>query len=51
MIISNGTIHDAIHEEAYQSDIAIRDGVITEIGTNIQPLENEEIIDASGKEA
>ena len=48
MIISNGTIHDAIHEEAYQSDIAIRDGVITEIGMNIQPLENEEIIDATG---
>ncbi|MBR6812234.1 MAG: amidohydrolase [Oscillospiraceae bacterium] len=48
MIIKNGMIHDAIHESAYEADIAVRDGKIAEIGTNLQSAEGEEILDAAG---
>lgn len=47
MIIKNGLIHDAIHKQAYISDIAVRNGVIAEIAENIE-ADNEEIIDAKG---
>ena len=48
MIIRNGMIHDAVNETPYQADIAVRDGKIAEIAVNIQALEGEEILDASG---
>lgn len=45
LCIKNGTIHDAIHREAYVADILVEDGKICRIGEN---LEAEETIDASG---
>jgi len=50
MIIKNGNIHDAVHEEVYVADIALRDGKIAAIGKDIAPLAGEEILDAAGKE-
>lgn len=47
MIIKNGLIHDAIHEEAYVADIEIIDGKITKIEKD---LCGEEVVDASGKD-
>ena len=45
LCIKNGTIHDAVHREAYVADILVGDGKICRIGEN---LEAEETIDASG---
>lgn len=45
LCIKNGTIHDAVHREAYVADILVEDGKICRIGEN---LEAEETIDASG---
>ena len=50
MIIQNGIIHDAIHPQPYQADIAIRGGVIETIGKGLAALEGEEIIDATGRQ-
>ena len=47
LIIKNGNIIDGTGSEAYSGDIAIKDGVITEIGE--VNGEAAEIIDASGK--
>ena len=47
LIIKNGNIIDGTGSEAYLGDIAIKDGVITEIGE--VNGEAAEIIDASGK--
>ena len=48
MIIRNGTIYDAIHEEPYVADIVVRDGKIAAIGGKLPAVEGEEIIDAAG---
>lgn len=48
MLIKNGSIYDAIHEEPYQADLRITDGKIAEIGVGIASLADEEILDASG---
>lgn len=45
LCIKNGTIHDAVHREAYVADILVENGKICRIGEN---LEAEETIDASG---
>lgn len=45
MIIKNGTIYDAIHEEPYKADIAVENGKITAIGEN---LKGGDVVDASG---
>ncbi len=51
LIIKNGKIHDAIHEEAYIADICVREGKIAEIGPALV-VEDEELleIDAQGLE-
>lgn len=48
MLIRNGTVHDAVHREAYQADILINGGKITAIGAGLAPDEGEEVIDAEG---
>lgn len=48
MLIKNGSIYDAIHEEPYQADLRITDGKIAEIGVDIASFADEEILDASG---
>ncbi len=48
MLIKNGRIHDAVHEEPYVADILILDGKIAQIGTDLP--EEGEVIDAAGKD-
>lgn len=53
LLIQNGWIHDAIHEEAYQADILVADGKIAQIapGISVPDTDGElEVIDASGKQ-
>lgn len=50
MIIKNGKVYNAIDREPFIADILIKDGKIAAIERNIAVSENEEIIDASGKE-
>ena len=47
MLIQNGWVHDAIHEEAYQADILIRDGKIAAVGTGLRDDEKQ-TLDATG---
>ena len=49
MIIKNGLLVDTVKEAVYAADIKIADGKIVEVAENIEALENEEVIDASGK--
>lgn len=49
LLIQNGTIHDAIHSEAYEADLLIEDGKIKEIGRQLE-VGDAEVIDASGCE-
>ena len=49
MIIQNGRIHDG-KGQIYVSDIRTEDGLIREIGQNLQAADGEEVLDASGKE-
>lgn len=46
MKIINGLIHDGIHQEPYQADILIRNGIIAKIGTDLE--DDAEVIDATG---
>lgn len=51
IVIKQGTIHDAVHEEAYQADILIADGKIKKIAPVLEgrSINDAKIIDASGK--
>lgn len=51
LLIKQGTIHDAVHEEAYQADILITDGKIKKIAPVLEGkiINEAKIIDASGK--
>ncbi|MBQ8994597.1 MAG: amidohydrolase [Oscillospiraceae bacterium] len=48
MLLKNGNIHDAVNRDAYIGDIRLENGKIVEIGTQLEPLEGEEIYDAGG---
>ena len=41
-------VHDAIHKEAFQADILVKDGKISAIGQNLDAGENADMIDAEG---
>ena len=47
LLIKNGTIVNG--SESFKADIAIENGKITQIGTDIAPTDNIKVIDASGK--
>ena len=51
ILIKQGTIHDAVHEEPYQADILIGDGKIKKIAPVLEGkiINEAKIIDASGK--
>lgn len=51
MLLKQGTIHDAIHEEAFKADILIADGKIKKIAPVLEGkiINEAKIIDASGK--
>ena len=51
MLIKHAMIHDAIHEEAYQGDILVKDGKIVKIGKRISAPEETEVIEAKGLSA
>lgn len=48
-LIKNGTIVDGIGTPAYNADLAIKDGKIVKIGTHIEEMSSNEVIDATGK--
>lgn len=48
MIINNGFIMDPAACRSYTSDIRIRDGIIEQISTHIEPEPSEQVIDAAG---
>ena len=47
LLIKNGTIVNG--SESFKADIAVENGKITQIGTDIAPTDNVKVIDASGK--
>lgn len=48
MLIKSGTVVDGTGAAAYAADVRIADGMIAEIGDNLTPNANEEIVDAEG---
>ena len=48
IVIKNGRIHDAVHEEPYTGDILVEDKMIQAIGSHLDIPEDAEIIDAEG---
>ena len=48
MLIKNGQLHDAIHEEGYAADLRAEGGKIVEIAPDLTPKPGEEVIDATG---
>lgn len=52
IVIKQGTIHDAVHEESYQADILIEGGKIKKIAPVLEGrvINNAEVIDATGKQ-
>lgn len=47
LLIKNGTIVNG--SESFKADIAVDNGKITQIGTDIAPTDNTKVVDASGK--
>lgn len=48
LCIKNGTIHDAIHKEAFIADILVDNGKIAAIGKNLEAEDEACIVDAQG---
>lgn len=50
LLIKNGTVHNAVQEQAFVADILVTDGKITEIKENIRIEESEglQVLDANG---
>lgn len=51
IVMKQGMIHDAIHEEAYQADILVAEGKIRKIAPVLEgnTINNAKVIDVSGK--
>lgn len=49
LLIKGGTIIDGQQTPRYRGDIALKDGVIAQIGGNIPPEHADDVIDAAGK--
>ena len=49
LLIKGGTIFDGLRTPRYRADIAVKDGLITQIGTGIPTSDATEVVDASGK--
>lgn len=47
LLIKNGTV--ITDTERFRADVAVENGIITQIGTNITPTENTKVIDADKK--
>lgn len=48
MLIQNGVVYDAIHQQPYQADVRTEGAVIKEIAPHLVPAGGEEVIDAAG---
>ncbi|MBX4187511.1 MAG: D-aminoacylase [Candidatus Doudnabacteria bacterium] len=46
ILIQNGTVIDGTGKSAFQADIAVKDGLIAEVGNGINPKKAEKIINA-----
>ncbi|MEY4160346.1 MAG: hypothetical protein RLZZ136_967, partial [Pseudomonadota bacterium] len=49
LLIKGGTIIDGLQTPRYRGDIAVKDGIIVEIGGSIPSAQSAEVIDATGK--
>lgn len=49
LLIKNATVHTVSQGTLPSTSILVKDGKIAEVGANIQPPENTEVIDASGQ--
>ncbi|TVV75954.1 N-acyl-D-amino-acid deacylase family protein [Sphingomonas solaris] len=49
LLIKGGTIIDGLQTPRYRSDIAVKDGIIVEIGGNIAAEQADEVVDGHGK--
>ena len=49
LLIKGGTIIDGLQTPRYRSDIAVKDGVIVELGGNIAADQADEVVDVTGK--
>ena len=47
LLIKNGTVVNG--SESFKADVAVENGKITQIGTDIAPTDNSKVVDASGK--
>ncbi len=47
LLIKNGTVING--SESFKADVAVANGKITQIGTFIEPADNTEVVDATGK--
>lgn len=47
LLIKNGTIVNG--SESFNADVAVKNGKITQIGTDIAPTDNAKVVDANGK--
>ena len=47
LLIKNGTVVNG--SESFKADVAVENGKITQIGTDIAPTDNAKVVDASGK--
>ena len=48
LLIKNGDVYDAIHEEPQKLDILVEDGKIVKIGKRVKAPEGAEVVDAKG---
>ena len=51
MLIKNGLIINPASAESYKADLLIEDGFIADIGVNLIPSDNEEVIDAGDRKS
>lgn len=49
LVIKNGTVVDGTKAPRYCADIAIENGIISKIGSDISPTKGDQVIDAAGK--
>lgn len=50
LLIKNGTLHTMEDTGIFRGDLLVKNGKISQIGTNIKPLKNVKIVDADGLE-
>ena len=48
MLIRGGSVVDGTGAAAFQADVRLRQGVISEIGNDLEPSDTERVFDASG---